>query len=136
MKLFIAGLVCAASLLGFSTRAAAQEDTKTPAQQQEMPKQTAAERKLYGEYPLGYRAIIEAWLQGHLIDPESARIIWDSEPKPDKIAIKGQRPFVGYSVMLRVNSRNRFGMYTGNQPYRVLIRNGTVMHFDRGPARR
>jgi len=66
-------------------------------------------------------------MAGRLLDPPSANYQW-FEPKPGELpAKKGQPRLVGYVVEFRVNSRNRFGTYTGWQNYRLLIRNGMIM---------
>jgi hypothetical protein len=123
MKLSLAVLFCLGTLLVFPGAAAAQKERRV-----------VADTAVYGEYPMGYKLIITNFLKGRLLDPESARITWDTEPRPAKFTPKGKRPLVGYSVSFRVDSRNRFGMYTGNQAYRVIIRNGEVIHVERGKA--
>src|SRR5450755_427165 len=83
--------------------------------------------KVYGEYPMAYREIIERWLETKLADAKSAVIDWAQAPKPgDYKTQKGER-FVGYVVDFKVNARNQFGTYTGKQKYRVVIRNGDVL---------
>ncbi len=83
--------------------------------------------KIYGEYPMAYREIIERWLATKLQDPKSAVIDWMETPKPGEYKTqKGQR-FVGYVVDFKVNARNQFGTYTGKQRYRVVIRNADVV---------
>jgi hypothetical protein len=124
MKLFILALLCVGISLAVPHRVAANEKGRP----------VVADREVYGEYPMGYQLIIRNFLKERLLDPESAKISWDSEPKPAKFQQRGKRQLVGYSVNFRVNSRNRFGMYTGNQAYRVLIRNGDVIHVERGSA--
>jgi hypothetical protein len=124
MKLFIVALFCVCSSLALGQGA--------PAEKGKRP--SAAHVATYGEYPMGYQLIIRNFLRERLLDPDSAQISYDSEPRPVKHAIKGKRPLVGYSVSFRVNSRNRFGMYTGDQAYHVIIRNGDVIHVERGRA--
>jgi len=80
----------------------------------------------YGPYPAYYKEIITMWLNKQLIDPESARIEWDAEPKPSDVG-KGSDAVSGYLVSFTVNARNRFGSYTGKQKHSVLIRNGEVI---------
>lgn len=83
----------------------------------------------HGVYPIAYRELITRWLSDRLADPASAKIEF-SEPVPSEVKQKGVRAS-GYSVDFRVNSRNKFGMYTGFQKYRVLIRNGEIIWADR-----
>ncbi len=66
------------------------------------------------------------WLNKQLIDPDSARIEGDAEPKPSDVG-KGSDAVSGYLVSFTVNARNRFGSYTGKQKHSVLIRNGEVI---------
>ncbi|MGZ5538503.1 MAG: hypothetical protein ACXWG0_08245 [Chthoniobacterales bacterium] len=83
--------------------------------------------KVYGEYPMAYREIIERWLETKMQDPKSAVFDWSETPKPGEYkTLKGER-FVGYVVDFKVNARNQFGTYTGKQRYRVVIRNGDVV---------
>jgi hypothetical protein len=80
----------------------------------------------YGPYPTNYKELIVQWLNKQLIDPDSARIEWDGEPKPSDVG-KGSEAVSGYLVNFTVNARNRFGAYTGKQKHSVLIRNGEVI---------
>ena len=81
---------------------------------------------LYGPYPSDYKEIVTKWLETQLIDPGSARIEWKGEPKPTDLGRKGEHIY-GYLVNFTVNSRNRFGMFTGKQEHGALIRNGEVI---------
>jgi hypothetical protein len=80
----------------------------------------------YGQYPIGYKEIVTKWLETKLIDPASAKIEWEGEPQPADLGTKGQHLY-GYLVKFKINSRNRFGVYTGKQEHAVLIRNGEVI---------
>jgi len=80
----------------------------------------------YGPFPTYYKEIIMQWLNTQLIDPDSARIEWNGEPKPSDMG-KGSEAVSGYLVDFTVNARNRFGSYTGKQKHSVLIRNGQVI---------
>jgi hypothetical protein len=80
----------------------------------------------YGPFPTYYKEIIMQWLNTQLIDPDSARIEWNGEPKPSDMG-KGSEAVSGYLVDFTVNARNRFGSYTGKQKHSVLIRNGGVI---------
>jgi len=66
------------------------------------------------------------WLNQQLIDPDSARIEWNAEPKQSDVG-KGSEVVSGYLVNFTVNARNRFGSYTGKQKHSVLIRNGETI---------
>lgn len=80
----------------------------------------------YGQYPVNYKEVVMQWLNKQLIDPDSARIEWDGEPKPSDTG-KGSEAVSGYLVNFSVNARNQFGAYTGKQKHSVLIRNGEVI---------
>jgi hypothetical protein len=80
----------------------------------------------YGPYPTNYKEIVMQWLNQQLIDPDSARIEWDGEPKPSDVGKDSEAVF-GYLVNFTVNARNRFGTYTGKQKHSVLIRNGEII---------
>ena len=86
----------------------------------------SADTARYGPYPTNYKEIIMQWLNKQLIDPDSARIEWDREPKASDVG-KGGESVSGYLVNFTVNARNRFGAYTGKQKHSVLIRNGEVI---------
>ena len=90
---------------------------------------SAADAKLYGEYPVAFKEIIMRWLETRLIDPPSAVIDWAELPKPGEVpGAKGSNQrFVGYVVDFKVNARNQFGAATGKLKYRVVIRNGEVL---------
>jgi hypothetical protein len=79
-----------------------------------------------GPYPKNYRDIVWIWMQKNLVDPDSARIGWQGDPKCTNIGKPGQ-PEYGWLLNFTVNSRNRFGLYTGKQQHGVLIRNGEVV---------
>ena len=116
MKALFATLFCVSAL----ACAIAQEVTPTP--QVSVPKHNPK----YGVYPIAYREIITRWLGERLLDAASAKIEF-SEPQAVDVRVKGGQTFSGYSVEFRVNSRNKFGMYTGFQKHRVLIRNGEIL---------
>jgi hypothetical protein len=89
--------------------------------------QTApADVSRYGPYPSSYKEIVTKWLQAKLVDPASAQIEWEGDPQPADLGTKGDHLY-GYLVKFKVNSRNRFGAYTGKQAHGALIRNGEVI---------
>jgi hypothetical protein len=81
----------------------------------------------YGEYPTDYMTVIKDWLSDQLIDPASAVIEFTSTPKPSDMPTGDGQHVYGYLVEFKVNSRNRFGGYTGYQKHGALIRNGEVL---------
>src|SRR6476469_4405330 len=87
-----------------------------------------ADPQIYGDYPKNYQEIITHWLNDTLVDAPSAYVEWISPPKagslPEK---KNGKDLFGYVVETKVNSRNRFGTYTGMQKHTFLIRDGKVI---------
>src|SRR5213592_167832 len=57
----------------------------------------SADTARYGPYPTNYKEIIMQWLNKQLIDPDSARIEWDGEPKASDVG-KGSEAVSGYLV--------------------------------------
>jgi hypothetical protein len=87
-----------------------------------------ADPALHGAYPKNYQEIITNWLATILVDAPSAQIEWTATPKPGTMPEKkGGNALFGYLVEFRVNSRNRFGTYTGMQKHTVLIHDGQVI---------
>jgi len=81
---------------------------------------------LCGPYPKIYKEIIWNWLQKSLLDANSAKIEWQTEPKCTDLGQNGEHLY-GWLVDFTINSRNRFGSYTGKQKLGALIRNGEVI---------
>lgn len=87
-----------------------------------------ADLALHGPYPKNYQEIITNWLATVLVDAPSAQVEWVTQPKPGTLPEKkGGKPLFGYLVEFKVNSRNRFGTYTGMQKHRALIHDGQVI---------
>ena len=97
------------------------------------PAPSALHEKTYGVYPIAYQELVTRWLGEQLIDPPSAQIEWLGEPKPVVVKASNGETFSGYVVDFKVNSRNKFGMYTGKQARRVYIRDGSVVSGGRVP---
>ena len=81
---------------------------------------------LCGPYPKNYKEIVWNWMQNVLVDADSAKIDWEGDPKPADLGKNGQH-LCGWLVNFKVNSRNRFGTYTGKQSHSALIRDGQVI---------
>ncbi|MEN3368243.1 MAG: hypothetical protein V7609_386 [Verrucomicrobiota bacterium] len=86
-----------------------------------------ADPAVYGDYPKNYQEIVTNWLATKLVDAPSAQIEWVSPPKPAALPDKSGKRIFGYMVEFKVNSRNRFGAYTGMQRHGALIRDGNVI---------
>jgi hypothetical protein len=80
----------------------------------------------YGPYPINYKEIVNKWLATRLLDPASAQVEWEGAPKPADLGTSGQHLY-GYVIKFKINSRNRFGAYTGKEEHGALIRNGEVI---------
>ena len=81
---------------------------------------------LCGSYPKLYKEIVWNWLQKNLVDANSAKIEWTGDPQCTDLGKDGEHVY-GWLVNFTVNSRNRFGSYTGKQKHGVLIREGEVI---------
>jgi hypothetical protein len=81
---------------------------------------------LCGPFPKNYKEIVWNWMQGMLLDADSAKIEWQGDPKPADLGKDGQHLY-GWLVEFRVNSRNRFGTYTGMQSHGALVRDNKVI---------
>jgi hypothetical protein len=111
-----------AVLVGFAFCAA----SVLPAQTGTM--EVGADAKLHGEFPKNYQEIITNWLQTVLVDAPSAQIEWVSGPKPGTMPEKKNgNALFGYLVEFNLNSRNRFGAFTGKQRKTVLIHDGQII---------
>ncbi len=91
------------------------------------PASSPTDSAVYGKFPENYKEIIVGWLGSQLLDASSAKVEWMGEPKPAEMAGVDGKPLRGYRVDFKVNSRNRFGSYTGMQKHGVLIRDGEVI---------
>jgi hypothetical protein len=90
--------------------------------------EVVADPRIYGDYPKNYQEIITQWLNETLVDAPSAYVEWMGTPKAGSLPLKkGAAPVFGYVVDIKVNSRNRFGAYTGMQKHTVLIKDGKVL---------
>ncbi|MEY2511803.1 MAG: hypothetical protein QOE26_2566 [Verrucomicrobiota bacterium] len=90
--------------------------------------EVVADPRVYGEFPKNYKEIITQWLNDTLVDAPSAQIEWPAAPQPGSLPEKkGGKALFGYLVEFKVNSRNRFGTFTGMQKHTVLIRDGRVI---------
>ena len=114
MKAFVSPSLIAALALGVTI--VGSSNAQTP----------SGDTTRYGPYPTNYKQIVMQWLNKQLIDPDSARIEWNGEPKPSDVG-KGGEAVSGYLVNFTVNARNRFGVYTGKQKHSVLIRSGEII---------
>lgn len=97
----------------------------TPAES--APPEIKGDPAVYGEYPTNYKSVVLNWLADKLQDFASAEIVFGDPPKPAGLPGKDGQRLVGYLVEFKVNSRNKFGAYTGMQKHGALIRDGKVI---------
>ncbi|MEY2538220.1 MAG: hypothetical protein QOG67_1960 [Verrucomicrobiota bacterium] len=88
--------------------------------------ESAPDPSLCGPYPKLYKEIVWNWLQKSLVDANSAKIEWKGEPRCTDVGVNGEHSYA-WRIDFTVNSRNRFGAYTGKQKHGALIRNGEVI---------
>lgn len=79
----------------------------------------------YGLYPKDYEEIIKSYMNNILKDPMSAQYTFLGAPQIAWTAYGGKK--FGYGTCVRINAKNSFGGYTGNQLSYFLIRNGSVV---------
>src|ERR1700745_1610034 len=76
--------------------------------------ETQADTERYGSYPANYQEIVTQWLNKQLIDPDSARIEWNGEPKPADLGKNGEHLY-GFLVISPLTAWIPFGGYRGIQ---------------------
>lgn len=92
------------------------------------PNQQEIETADYGLYPDNYKEIIISYMDRILFDPDSAK--YEFLDGPEKGWYPGDLvnpPKFGYKVLTLINSKNKFGGYTGNQTHSFLIKDGKVI---------
>jgi hypothetical protein len=71
----------------------------------------------------------EAFIKRDLADPYSAHIEWPYTFVPFDEKVPFFKRTTGYATCVTVNAKNAYGGYVGEQTYRILIRNGTVIEY-------
>ncbi len=79
-----------------------------------------------GPFPKLYKELVWNWLEKSLVDANSAKIEWEGDPIPADLGEK-EAHLYGWLVRFKVNSRNRFGAFTGKQSHAALIRDNAVI---------
>ena len=69
-----------------------------------------------GPFPKLYKDITWRWMQKNLVDADSAKVEWQGDPQCTDIGKDGQHEY-GWLLNFTINSRNRFGLYTGKQQH-------------------
>lgn len=83
----------------------------------------------YGPNPTNHEAIIKAYLEDALYDPYSARYSFEPPVRSYNRAITPEQPIYGWVVCGKINAKNRYGAYVGNERFYFLIRDGQVLEF-------
>ena len=94
--------------------------------------QEAIDAASFGPEPIReeYMAIIEERIRGIALDPESIILNCLEATKGWARRNEMDQPSFGWLVACDVNGRNRFGGYTGNQPYAFLFNERGVLVLD------
>lgn len=102
-----------------------QIDAANKAWRESLPEPTAD----YGEFPSDYEAIIKAYLEKTLKDPESARYGEFTKPEKDQAIanVHERRALYGYVSCVDINAKNSYGGYTGAKRTWFLIHDGKVV---------
>ena len=96
----------------------------------------------YGSYPRNHEQLIKRHLAQTLIDPHSVMYGGFSRPRKYLHVHKNQYVAAGqisyypsYMVCARINSKNRYGGYSGWQTHAFFIKNGEVISSDQHPLK-
>jgi hypothetical protein len=84
----------------------------------------------YGPPPgADYRQQIKDWMLGVLKDPMSAQYQFTQPIKGymNDAPISGGRAHFGWTVEVKINSKNSFGGYVGFTPYKFLFKKGKLI---------
>ncbi len=83
----------------------------------------------YGEYPANYEQVVKEGFGSRLKDPYSAVYSFKSGPRKgwaqDGLAYGG-KVFYGYIVEVKINAKNSYGGFIGEQTYFAFIRDGRM----------
>ena len=89
-------------------------------------KQTLPEKNAeYGLPPKNYEKTIKDYLAKSLKDPYSAHYSEFSTPRQEHV-IYNKKPVYGYSVCVKVNAKNSYGAYIGNQVHWFFFKDGQI----------
>ncbi len=83
----------------------------------------------YGAYPEDYEAIVKAYYNKTLNDPDAT--LYQSITKPQRYWLGNEMDaiYYGHLVCVTLNVKNMFGGYKGYTTDAMLIRNGTVLKY-------
>lgn len=119
MKTRTAALLIASSLvLAVSAPVLAQQEVTVP--------RAKADPKVYGQYPIAFREILESWMKKKLVDPNSASFEFPSPPQAGQYTTENHKRYLGYIVEFGITARNKFGSFT-KENYRAVIFAGDVL---------
>jgi len=85
----------------------------------------------YGQYPSSYARIITDYMTDYLLDPQSA--VYTNWKGPAKgFLTNGTGVFYGYRVCVDINTKNKYGTYTGTKQHLFMIVNNRVVMIEGG----
>lgn len=100
-------------------------DSKMAAYRATLPEPNAN----YGSFPMNYDALIKAYMEDILKDPESARYSHFTFPRKEH-AIEKHRAIYGYSSCVMINAKNSYGGHTGNTLFWFFFQNGQIIRMN------
>lgn len=92
----------------------------------ERPTDTQIESAVTDAMPADYEAQIRDYWKHRLIDPTSPLFTLDA-PKKGYSTRLGDQVVYGWNVDYRLNSKNRYGGYTGDKWYSAFFKHGRLM---------
>ncbi|RDV25583.1 hypothetical protein DXV75_09850 [Alteromonas aestuariivivens] len=95
----------------------------------DLPTDQQIDNANYGPYPENYKAIVEAYYDKELRDPDATLWRGIAEPKRYWIGNEMDNVYYGYLVCATLNTKNLFGGYKGYTTDALMINNGKVIKF-------
>ena len=81
----------------------------------------------YGAPPtIDWQAAVKAWFLKRLPDPSSAQYIFKGPPRKGYTQTILSGTIFAYSTVVRVNAKDRAGVYTGFLPYLFIFKNNHI----------
>lgn len=103
----------------------------------QQPSSLPAEKTLsanYGEKPINYESKIKSKINQVLIDPYSSMYEINEPKKGYTMDSYDSTEAFGWVVCGYVNSKNRYGGYTGRAPFFTLFKNNEIFFYKIGEA--
>ena len=71
----------------------------------------------------------EKYMKDGLLDPYSAHFAWEYNFVPFTEKLPLSKRTTGYATCVTLNAKNAYGGYTGEERYRITIRDGKVIDY-------